>query len=296
MGCGANGRHDLNQPISEEVSYICNISRDEILIQSLGRFGDLPFNLNFNYEFGKGKAYSIFQNNVYFSGGEKKTKDFGVIIIIFYERRGRLEFKQQMITERTNHQLITLNSQSLIAIGGYQTKKVNPISECEMYKTYEDKWIKLADIPSTKKGMTTISYKERYLYTFFGTNEAEPKCTIYNYDASYNKWTLVEITGLSYNPFKEKSFGLPLTNQSNFILIFGGGNENENLSTYLFDTFALKITPIATDCITKTIIREEGIQPVIFQNRIYILGSTTLYCHIFSIKSEDWEISHFAVT
>jgi len=287
MGCGAGKA--IRHVRTESGHFICKMKAEEtedVIIQPLGVFGENAFPVKVNYDTKKGKAFALALGRIYFSGGDDNPTEFGEFEIFFIVKKASIVYHSSMLCERAFHQIVCINDNTVMALGGMNRLKEGFLKSCEIFNEDKNAWITVADMPLTKCGMGTAAFGGKYLYTFGGyISTRNVSTSIECYDITSNTWTTVGVMG----DLLLKGHGkLACQVDPQTIMVFGSEHDDGTIPTYSFDVSKKELKKI--DQAEKIgSIRVENPIPISYcKGRIYAIEPSTLRCFVYSVKKECW--------
>ena len=235
-------------------------------------------------------------NQIYFTGGGiPADKGYGDQ---FFQTTSRVTILQDFDTTvddlanmnvgRANHTLVTLNSNTIYAIGGSNTK--DEIPACEVYSVDKNIWKNCASLNQRKMWVTVCVVDSKYLYAFGGSTNLQPKESnmiesLDTEDKTAKLWTKIELT--SGSDIWPKSFFTGTFQLSpDSVLIFGGViNQEESDETFHFN-FKTRVITKGPNIKVKDAFHRSI--PILSGKHMIIVGSNE--GHVYDILDKQWSL------
>eukprot|EP00826_Nyctotherus_ovalis_P045974 TRINITY_DN5141_c0_g2_i9.p1 TRINITY_DN5141_c0_g2~~TRINITY_DN5141_c0_g2_i9.p1 ORF type:complete len:309 (-),score=67.08 TRINITY_DN5141_c0_g2_i9:119-1045(-) len=284
-----------NIMIKEEFTHFCYDKSNRYfvvfsVVEKVSRKIELPYETTYLFDSAQ------VGNQIYFTGGGIPPS--GSHGDQFFQTTCRVTVLQDFDTiidnlanmnvGRANHTLVAVNSNTLYAIGGSNTK--DEIPACEVYAVDKNTWKNCASLNQKKMWMTVCVVDSRYLYAFGGSTNLKPKETnmiecLDTEDTAAKLWTKIELTsGTECWPraFFAGSFQVDGEN----VLVFGGVvNQKESDESFYFNFK------------TRTIVRGPKMRtrdafcrsaPILSDGQMIIIGSNE--GHTYSLADKKWAL------
>lgn len=237
-------------------------------------------------------------DQIYFTGGgmpptDTKGEQFfqkAVRVTVKPDFDTVVEPLPNMNVSRANHTLVALNSSTLYAIGGCNTKAEIPA--CEYYSIDKKKWTDSAFLNEKKMWVSVCVVDNRYLYAFGGSTNMKPKesnlieCLDTN-DHAAKYWTKVDLA-VGKDIWQRCFFVGSLQIAPDTVLVFGGlANQTEIDDSYIFNPKAKTMTKGPKlgrpDAFYRT-------KPGICGGELVVVGSSEGDMHTYNIGEKKWSV------
>ena len=235
-------------------------------------------------------------NQIFFTGGGLPASDTEgekffrttARVIIHSNLEASAEYLDNMVVPRANHTLVTLNDNSIYAVGGCNGS--GDTSSCEAYDIGKNVWRKCASLTENKKWVSVCTFSAKYLYAFGGAcNDSDKDSDVIEYldtqDQSAKSWARVKLDkGKEY--WRHCIFVGVMQITPNAILLFGGHVEKaESQESFIFYPASRTLEKCS-----QLVKKDEfyRTKPQILGKELMMVGSCLGDLHIYNIELKKW--------
>ena len=227
----SNPSSNTNPPSKKafSVSFMYPVFKTNIVKGSVDKNTVQEIKINFPSEIGEfvqGGAYTNYEGNLYFTGGQEYIKDAGKMSLVI--RRNDIENKAIRLPDMKyphwNHSMIG-DKGKIYVIGGCGSNK------CEMYNLNNNTWSEIPDLIEKERQRSMLFIDNNFLYCFMGRTQNEFLTSVerLNLDNVNAGWeNIIVDTGKERINLKFFGAGIIRKNNTNKIFFIGGKKEKRN--------------------------------------------------------------------
>ena len=224
---------------------------------------------NTMYMCGGCESVALSKNSKYLT----RTYEFSV------ERKAMIR-KGSMNYGKAGHTLVALNTQFFYSLGG-QNNEPSYLDIVEKYDIFNNSWSVGPRLKQKKCLHSAVTFNNQIIYTFGGNSDTERLDTLHEEEG----WSVIPLP--PEQSLSKRAYTSSFQASTDSILIFGGLDLWYKSDSYLFNI------PTGTMAKMEAMMAAEERfnqrKPVIYKDKVYIIGRNGDDLHIFNLTTKKWE-------